>query len=88
MVQDIDTVEDYELEESSGGGLGKLLIGGLVLGAGAVGAFVYKKVQPKLEEKKVERLRKKGYVIYKEEEVEAVVQVDVDDVEEAESVEE
>lgn len=91
MVQDnTDIVEDYELEECSGGGLGKLLIGGLVLGAGAIGAFVYKKVQPKLEERKIEKLKKKGYVIYKAEEVEAIVQVDVDDEveEETDSVEE
>lgn len=51
----------------SGNGL-KLAVG-LGLGAAVVGGLAYK-FKGKLEERKIERLRKKGYVIFKEDECE------------------
>lgn len=68
-LQEIEATEDYE-SERSGGGFGKLLGAGLIAGIVAAGVVAYKKVQPKLESRKVEKLRKKGYVIYKEDECE------------------
>lgn len=68
-LQEIEAMEDYE-SECSGGGLGKLLGAGLIAGIAAAGVVVYKKFQPKLEARKIEKLRKKGYVIYKEDECE------------------
>ena len=69
MEQEI-VMDDYETE-CSGGGLGKLAVGAaIVTGVAALGAFAYNKCKDKLEERKIERLRKKGYVIFKEDECE------------------
>lgn len=88
-VMDDEQVCDMESLESSGNGVN----GGLVvLGLGALAAAgfaVYKKLKPEDEnvkaekkrlkdEKAAEKLRKKGYVVYKADEVE-VREVDVDD---------
>ena len=85
MTQEIE-VEDYETE-CSGGKLGKAVGVGLILALGGAGVALFKKkIGPKLEAAKVEGLRKKGYVIYKEDEVE-IHEVEVDDVQEEDSEE-
>jgi hypothetical protein len=70
MENEMEEFEDCEIQETtenSGNGiLGKVLLG-TVLAGGAVAAILYKN-RKKLEAKKIERLRKKGYVIYKPEE--------------------
>lgn len=64
-VTDLEMCEDYE---TSGSGLGKI-VGGIALIAGAAVAGLAYKNKAKLEERKIEKLRKKGYVIYKEEDI-------------------
>lgn len=76
---EITDLENYESSETSGIGLGKI-VGGIALVAGAAVAGLAYKNRTKLEERKVEKLRKKGYVIYKEEDI-------VDEVEEVEDEE-
>lgn len=61
-------VEVYDETEKSGNGILGLVIGAVVVGAGTVAALAYKN-RNKIEEKKIEKLRKKGYVIYKNEEL-------------------
>jgi hypothetical protein len=64
-----------ETPESSGSGIvGKLAVGAVIVGAG-VAAFLYK-TRAKREERKIEKLRKKGYVITREsEQADKVVEV-------------
>lgn len=86
-INEVETTDVvYDDTEDTGSGLGKLLIGAGVVAVAGVAAFVYKN-RAKFEEKKIERLRKKGYVIYKEDEVAEVREIDDDfedeDVEEA-----
>ena len=59
--------ETCDAENSANGVAGKLIAGAVIIGVGAVAAFIYKN-RAKLEERKIEKLRKKGYVIYKENE--------------------
>lgn len=85
LAQEIE-MEDYDYE-CAGGGLGKIMLAVGALGIAALGGIIYKN-KDKIEARKVEKLRKKGYVIYKEDEVQAIVQVDDEtEVEEAETVE-
>lgn len=70
-----DEVEIYETEKSGGGFLKVLGVGTAVV-AGVVAALCYKN-RDKIEAKRIEKLRKKGYVIYKAEEVECVEAVEV-----------
>lgn len=64
IVDDVDDVNE-ETDNSSGQVLAILGIGALAIGAG-VAAFIYTQ-RDKIEQKRIEKLRKKGYVIYKEE---------------------
>ncbi len=77
---------DYEDYETSGRG-SKLLVGALIAGVAGVAAFAYKKNKTKLEERRIEKLRKKGYVIYREDEVAEVREVEEDDVDVVEETE-
>lgn len=62
-----EAMEVYEVVENSKGGLvATIVVGGLAL-IGATAALIHKN-KDKIEAKQVERLRKKGYVIYKPEE--------------------
>lgn len=71
-----EVCEDYE-PECAGGGFGKLAAGiGFVAVAGLTAVVI--KNKKKLEERKIERLRKKGYVIYRTEEVKEIQEVDDD----------
>ena len=73
LMETIDEIENTEIEEmddevvESGGGLGKIVVGIGVVAAGALAALAYKN-KAKLEERRIEKLRKKGYVVYKEDE--------------------
>lgn len=70
-MEDMVNVEEEITEALEKSTVGKGLIGKIVVGTilvgGAVAAIVYKN-RNKIEAKKIERLRKKGYVIYKPEE--------------------
>lgn len=55
-------IDEYVPEERRGNGiLGKVLIGAGIVTAGAVA--IYLKNKKKIEERRIEKLRKKGYVI-------------------------
>lgn len=75
-------VYEMEPEEESGIGLGKLALG-TALVAGGIGVLCYK-FRDKIEKRRVEKLRKKGYVVLEPEEdiIEAEVVDDFDDFEE------
>lgn len=83
-LQEIEENEDC-VTECSGGGLGKLLIGGLILGVVAAGVAAYKKFQPKLEERKIKNLEKRGYTVLKSDTIEAIVPVEETEVDESET---
>lgn len=80
----------YESEpcEDSGSGInGKLVVGGLIAVIGG-GLALYKcKIQPKREQKLVEKLRKKGYAVERIDDEKPVVEVDEEDVSEVEESE-
>lgn len=76
-LENTEVIEDYE-SECTGGGLGKLVAGIGVVAVAGLAAFAYKN-KAKLEERKIERLRKKGYVIYRAEEVAEVRDVEDSD---------
>lgn len=79
---ELDTV-DYE-ESSSSGKIGKIVLG-VGLGLAAAGVVVWHKTKDKIEAKQIERLKKKGYVIYREEDVEVVEVDSEEDCEEADA---
>lgn len=70
----MEVVENIEAPVNSGNGIVGAVVAGVgiaVVGAvGAVGAFAYKN-RDRFEARKIEKLKKKGYVIYKEEELES-----------------
>ena len=74
-----------EAKVSGNGILGKLAIGAVIVGGAA--ALIYRKNRSKFEERKIEKLRKKGYVVYKQDEMvaeevdEPEVEVEADEVE-------
>lgn len=78
----MDTIT--ESENSGNGIFVKLLISTVIVGAG-VAAVLYKN-RAKIEERKIEKLRKKGYVIYGPEDriPENYVPDDIDETEEGE----
>lgn len=62
---------EYDELDCKGGSKGKLLVGAAVVaGVTAIGGIVYHKCKDRIEAKKIEKLRKKGYVIFKEDECE------------------
>lgn len=78
-------LEIYEMEpeEESGVGLGKLVLG-TALVAGAIGAICYK-FRGKIEERRVEKLKKKGYVVIEPVDEDIIIDAeDEDDIEEPE----
>lgn len=70
----VETEEVYEEPKATGGNGLKILMGvcGLVAAAGAV---AWHKTKDKREQKQIERLEKKGYVIYKDEPVEIEAEI-------------
>lgn len=78
MNNETTEVADYDVDQSSGGGLGKVLVGVGLLAVAGVTAVVVKN-KDKIEARRIEKLRKKGYVIYHEDDVEDVIQVDEDE---------
>ena len=76
-------IYEMEPEEESGIGLGKLVLG-TALVAGGIGALCYK-FRGKIEERRVEKLKKKGYVVIEPVDEDIVIDAeDVDDIEEPE----
>lgn len=63
MLDEEEIVDTYEETEESGHGVVGALIAGAVIVGGAVVGILYKN-RAKLEAKRIEKLRKKGYVIY------------------------
>lgn len=84
--ENIDLMEpeiyEMEPEEESGNGLGKLVIGAALV-AGGIGILCYK-FRDKIEKRRVEKLRKKGYTVIEPEEdiIETEVVDNFDDFEE------
>lgn len=74
--EELEEVTSEEPEESLDGFIGKIICGSAIALAG-IGALLYKN-RAKLEERKIEKLRKKGYVIYKADETEECVSEVVD----------
>ena len=66
-VELVEEIEIYEEPEKSGNGFLKVLGGVAVLATAAVAAVCYKN-RDKIKEKRIEKLRKQGYVVYKHEE--------------------
>lgn len=66
---DVEDVNE-ETDNSSGKVLVILGIGALAIGAGVLG-FIYTQ-RDKIEQNRIEKLRKKGYVIYKPESIEDI----------------
>ena len=75
--------DDEYVEESNGSFKKVVMIGGgaLVAGATALAIKNRDKIKAKLEERKIAKLEKKGYVVYRPEEVEGV-EYSVDEAEE------
>lgn len=75
--------DDEYIEESNGVFKKVVMIGGgaLVAGATALAIKNRDKIKAKMEERKIAKLEKKGYVVYRPEEVE-VVECSVDEAEE------
>lgn len=75
--------DDEYIEESNGVFKKVVMIGGgaLVAGATALAIKNRDKIKAKLEERKIAKLEKKGYVVYRPEEVEGV-EYSVDEAEE------
>lgn len=75
--------DDEYIEESNGVFKKVVMIGGgaLVAGATALAIKNRDKIKAKMEERKIEKLEKKGYVVYRPEEVEGV-EYSVDEAEE------
>lgn len=68
MINDEEIVDTYEETEESGhGALGALVAGAVIVG-GATAGILYK-TRAKREAKRIEKLRKKGYVICNPEDV-------------------
>lgn len=84
--ENIDIVEpevyEMEPEEESGIGLGKLVLG-TALVVGGIGALCYK-FRDKIEERRVEKLKKKGYTVIEPVSGEIVDAEDVNDIEDLE----
>ena len=78
-----DGVDVIELEpEESGNGFAGKLVAILAVGAvGVIGGLLYKN-REKLEQRQIKKLEKKGYVIYKSDEVEVREIEDLDEFEE------
>lgn len=80
--EDINVVEDYESPKASVGGIIGVCAAVAAV-AGGVALYLHK-TKDKREAKKIEKLRKKGYVILTPEEVEQVKDSEVVEVEEHE----
>lgn len=67
-MNEIELIEDCDATEVSGGH-GKLVAGLALVGIAVLGGIAYK-CKDKLTERQIKKLEKKGYVVYREDEVE------------------
>lgn len=75
---EVTYLEPEEIEE--GGSIGKIVaVGAGIVAAGAGIALAVKKLGPKFTERKIKSLEKKGYRVFKEDDIQDVVEVDVED---------
>lgn len=75
---EVTYLEPEEIEES--GSIGKIVaVGAGIVAAGAGIALAVKKLGPKLTKQKIKSLEKKGYRVFKEDDIQDVVEVDVED---------
>lgn len=67
---EVSTIND-DFETSGGGIAGKIVVGTLAVAAVGAGAALLckNKVKTKIEERRIKKLEKKGYVVYKPDEV-------------------
>ena len=65
MVEEIEVTE-MEPETSGSGALGKIIVGAVVAGVGALGVLAYKN-RNKFEERRIKKLEKKGYTVIRPE---------------------
>lgn len=81
-VNDIEEIEEVEAAPEGSGvvEVAAIIVGAVVAVGAGVGALVYKN-RGKIDEWRINRLRKKGYVISKIEEAEYVEDEDSDEVE-------
>ena len=73
--ENLEVAENENCEDSGKGILGKILVGAVIAAGAGVGAALYKN-RDKLEQRRIAKLEKKGYRVFKaaeivEEEVEA-----------------
>lgn len=79
-IENAEVVEVYEEAEKAGSGIiGKVILGLVAVGIGA-GALVYKN-RDKIEERRIRKLEKKGYVISRPEQNDVADSEECDDVE-------
>jgi hypothetical protein len=92
----VNTAEEATESSEQGMGLGEaaLLVGGIAAAcaaAASIGKAVYKalkkKLEPKITENQIDALIKKGYVVYKLEDVEAAEEADIAEESEDDSIE-
>lgn len=78
----VNEVAEVATEVSTGGNIGKIMIGVGITALAAVGAWAYKN-RDRLEQKRVEKLRKKGYIILepKEGQSENIEEMVIDEIE-------
>lgn len=79
-IENTEVIEVNAEPETSGNGILGFVVGGLVVVAGATAVALHK-TKAKREAKKIEKLRKKGYVILTPEEAEELETVSEDDCE-------
>lgn len=74
-VNDIEEIEEIETEGSGMVGAAAAIIGAVVAVGAGIGALIYKN-RDKIDERRINILRKKGYTVYKDENV---VEVEFED---------
>lgn len=76
-VNDIEEIEEVELAPEGSGvvGVAAAIIGAVIAVGAGIGALIYKN-RDKIDERRINILRKKGYTVYKDENV---VEVEFED---------
>lgn len=90
VIEDAELIDAQEYPEVSDDGVGKavLIAGGIIAAVGAGAVALWKLTEKKRTEWKIKSLEKKGFEVYKPEEIEAIEEPIVDDDEEVIDVDE